>query len=161
MRAKEFIFADSSVNEVAPFVAALGSALTRGATAVGNAALKTGASLAKGAANVGSKVAQGVGNAASAVGNKVVQGATNTAMNAGIQALGTIGSSTSPTTSQDPNKNKPATPINVPPGTKIEIAPSTDPNKLTLKVGGANLSMDMKNPENSRILQQLGQIGIK
>jgi hypothetical protein len=138
MRAREFIFEKSQqVDEIAPFVAALGGALARGAATVGGA-------LARGA----------VRGAASAAGNL--------AKSAGTQAVTTIGNKLI-------GQNKPASavttgtqqPINIPPGTKIEpVAPSagSNPNQFKVKIGGAELTLDLKDPKNSQILQQLNQL---
>jgi hypothetical protein len=138
MRAREFIFEKSQqVDEIAPFVAALGGALARGAATVGGAA-------ARGA----------VQGAASAAGNL--------AKSAGTQAVTTIGNKLI-------GQNKPAStvttgtqqPINIPSGTKIEpVAPTagSNPNQFKVKIGGAELTLDLKDPKNSQILQQLNQL---
>lgn len=146
MRAKEFL------PEVAPFIAALGSTLTRGAQAATTA-------LAKGAVSTLGQAAKG---AATQVGNIAAQ--------AGKQVTGTVGAqgtagTTGPTTTPDPNKPiAPPVPTNIPTGTKIEPVmskPGSDPNELQVKIGDAVFSLDTKDPKNAQALTQLNQLAPK
>lgn len=76
------------------------------------------------------------------------------------QTIGTIGSSTNSTdnkmavTQQDQTSNL----NSIPPGTKFQIEPSNNPNKLTIKLDGANFELDMNDQKNKQLLQQLTQI---
>lgn len=131
MKAREFIN-EKKVSEVAPFLAALGGALARGAASVGS-------NLAKGAAG------------------KAVQGATQLGKQAATSAIGTIGSSGTTTA---PTQQKPPTttpPVGIPANTKIEQIPGSSPNNLKFKIGDAVFSLDPKDPKNAQALQQLGQ----
>lgn len=140
MRAREF------VSEVAPFIAALGSTLTRGAQAAQTA-------LSKGAVG---QVAKG---AATQVGNVAAQ--------AGQQATTTVGAQgTSGTTGTTPVPDPiaPPVPTNIPTGTKIEPVmprPGSNPDELQVKIGDAVFSMDTKDPKNSQALTQLNQLAPK
>lgn len=161
MRAKEFIL-HQKVDEVAPFVAALGGALARGAVTAGSA-------LARGAGNLlakgGQAAAKGVSSIGSKIGQNVAQGISSTASQIGKQAISSVGSniiksigSTTTPTTQSQQKPQPAGPTTIPSGTKIEVVPSKDPNKLSIRIDGANVDLDMNKPENKQLLQQLGQL---
>jgi hypothetical protein len=141
MRAKEFITDNrhKQVDEFAPVVAALGGAIARGASA-----------LATGAANVGSKVIQGATAAGKAIGKDIVGGIENVAK----QTVGSVGTSGSTAT---PQAGGASTPINMPPNTKIEPTPSSDPNQLKFNIGGANFTLDTTDPKNNQTIQQLKQ----
>lgn len=146
MRAKEFL------PEVAPFIAALGSTLTRGAQAATTA-------LAKGAVGTLGQAAKG---AATQVGNVAAQ--------AGKQITGTVGAqgtagTTGATAAPDPNAPiAPPVPTNIPTGTKIEPVmpkPGSNPNELQVKIGDAVFSLDTKDPKNAQALTQLNQLAPK
>jgi hypothetical protein len=132
MRAKEF------VSEVAPFIAALGGTLARGAQAATTA-------LAKGAV---SQVGKQLGGAVA--GTIGTQGTS-----------GTTGSTATP----EPNKPiAPPVPTNIPTGTKIEPVmprPGSNPNELQVKIGDAVFSLDTKDPKNAQALTQLNQLAQK
>lgn len=160
MRAKEFI-KDKQVDEVAPFVAALAPALAKAATVGGTLARTAGSALVKGAQTVGSQIAKGVTN----IGGKVAQGVSTAASQIGKQAIGTIGSNVGQaigsainSTMQSQQKQPPQGPTTIPPGTKIEIVPSSDPNKIAIQIDGAKVDLDTKDPKNKDVLQKLGQI---
>lgn len=153
MRAREFIENKQQVDEVAPFLAALGGALARGAMSAGTA-------LARGTMAAGSKIAQG----ATQLGTKAVQGAgqvAKTAAQAAGSAAGTtIGSVANKLTGQSGQQTQqpPQAPAVLPPNTKIEPTISNDPNKMGFKIGDATFSLDTKDPKNAQMLQQLGKI---
>ena len=145
MRAREF------VSEVAPFIAALGGALTRSAAAAGTA-------LARGAVVGSEKIGQNlVKGAATQVGKQI----------GGAGAVGTQGTTGTAGTTSTPNKNEPVAPpipTNIPTGTKIEPvmpAPGSNPNELQVKIGDAVFSMDTKDPKNAQALTQLNQLSPK
>lgn len=150
MRAREFTESKQQVDEIAPFLAALGGALARGATAAGSA-------LARGAVAAGSKIAQGVGQVAKTA-------ATSAASAAGTAAGTTIGTvaanKLTGQTGQQPQK-PPQAPATLPPNTKIEPAISKDPNKMGFKIGDATFSLDMKDPNNAQVIQQLSKLAPK
>jgi hypothetical protein len=160
MRAREFTESTKQVDEIAPFLAALGGALARGATAAGSA-------LARGAVAAGSKIAQG----ATQLGNKAVQGAGQLASTAATTAaktagttIGTVGTNklTGQTGQQtQQTQQAPQAPAVLPPNTKIEPVISKDPSKMGFKIGDANFSLDMKDPKNAQVLQQLGNLAPK
>ena len=154
MRAREFTESKQQVDEFAPFLAALGGALAKGATAAGTA-------LARGAVAAGSKVAQG----ATQLGTKAIQGvgqvAKTAATTAGQAAGTTIGTSAAnKLTGQSGQQTQqpPQAPAVLPPNTKIEPTISNDPNKMGFKIGDANFSLDTKDPKNAQMLQQLGKL---
>lgn len=160
MRAKEFIN-EKQVDEAAPLVLALGSALARAATVGGTIARTAGSALVKGAQTVGSQVAKGASN----IGGKVAQGLSTAASQIGNQAIGTIGSNVGQaigsainSTAQSQQKQPQRGPVTIPPGTKIEIVPSTDPNKIAIQIDGAKVDLDTKDPKNRDVLQKLSQI---
>lgn len=170
MRAKEFIV-QQKVDEVAPFVAALGGALARGAATAGSALArgagnllaKGGQAAAKGISSLGSKI----GQSAADVGGKVAQGISTTASQIGKQAINSVGSniirsigSSSSPTAQPQQKSQPVGPTTIPSGTKIEVVPSKDPNKISIKIDGASVDLDMNKPENKQLIQQLGQLKV-
>lgn len=142
MRSREFITEKSQqVDEIAPFVAALGGALARGAASVGSSLAKRAV---QGAASAAGNVAKSAGTqAVAAIGNKLI----------GNKLTGQSNTPAASTGTQQP--------INIPPGTKIEpIAPGagSNPNQFKVKIGGAELTLDLKNPNNNQILQQLNQL---
>lgn len=143
MRAREF------VSEVAPFIAALGSTLTRGAQAAQTA-------LSKGA------VGQAVKGAATQVGNVATQAGQQATTTVGAQGTsGTTGATATP----DPKQPiAPPVPTNIPTGTKIEPVmpkPGSNPDELQVKIGDAVFSLDTKDPKNSQALTQLNQLAPK
>lgn len=153
MRAREFTESRKQVDEIAPFLAALGGALARGATAAGSA-------LARGAVAAGSKIAQG----ASQLGTKAVQGAgqlAKTAAQSAGTAAGTIGTVGPSKLAGQQTQQPPQAPATLPPNTKIEPAISKDPNKMGFKIGDATFSLDMKDPNNAQVLQQLSKLAPK
>lgn len=147
MRAKEFL------PEVAPFIAALGGTLARGAAAAGTA-------LARGAVAGTEKLGQ----------NLVKGAATQVGKQLGGAVAGTVGTqgtsgTTGPTATPDPNKPiAPPVPTNIPTGTKIEPVmpkPGSNPNELQVKIGDAVFSLDTKDPKNAQALTQLNQLAPK
>lgn len=151
MRAREFTESKQQVDEFAPFLAALGGALAKGATAAGTA-------LARGAVAAGSKVAQG----ATQLGTKAIQGvgqvAKTAATTAGQAAGTTIGTSAANKLSGQQTQQPPQAPTVLPPNTKIEPIISNNPNEMGFKIGDANFSLDTKDPKNAQMLQQLGKL---
>ena len=157
MRAREFTESKQQVDEFAPFLAALGGALARGATAAGTA-------LARGAVAAGSKIAQG----ATQLGTKAVQGAGQVAKTAATSAasaagttIGTAAANKLTGQSSQQTQQPPQAPAVLPPNTKIEPVISNDPNKMGFKIGDANFSLDTKDPKNAQVLQQLSKLAPK
>jgi hypothetical protein len=157
MRAREFTESKQQVDEFAPFLAALGGALARGATAAGTA-------LARGAVAAGSKIAQG----ATQLGTKAVQGAGQVAKTAATSAasaagttIGTVAANKLTGQSSQQTQQPPQAPAVLPPNTKIEPVISNDPNKMGFKIGDANFSLDTKDPKNAQVLQQLSKLAPK
>lgn len=134
MKAREFIN-EKQVSEIAPFLAALGGAMARGAASVGS-------NLVKGAAGAAGKAVQG----ASQLGKQVA-----------TSAVGTIGSSGTTTAPTQQKSSTPTPPVGIPANTKIEQIPGSGPNNLKFKIGNAIFSLDPKDPNNAQALQQLGQ----
>ena len=163
MRAREFLESKQQVDEFAPFVAALGGALARGAAAGAGAlargAVSAGSKVAQGASQLGAKVAQGAGQ----LGTKVAQGAgqvAQTAANSAAHAAGTtVGTfAGDKLTGQQTQQQQTQAPAVLPPSTKIEPIVSQDPNKMGFKIGDANFSLDTKDPKNAQMLQQLSKL---
>lgn len=147
MRAREF------VSEVAPFMAALGGALTRGAAAAGTA-------LARGAVAGTEKLGQNlVKGAATQVGKQLGGAIAGT-----VGTQGTTGTAGSTATPQKDTPIAPPVPTNIPTGTKIEPVmskPGSNPNELQVKIGDAVFSLDTKDPKNAQALTQLNQLAPK
>lgn len=139
MRAKEFIKPESDINEIAiaPAIAAIGSALARAGPALMRKLKPAGQALGK-----------MVGKAADTA---VTTAATSFGQQAGTNLANKL-------TGQTTQTQKPLPPVKFPPGTTIEPAVSNDPNKLAFNVGGATLSLDLKDPANQKIIQQLGSV---
>lgn len=157
MRAREFTESRKQVDEIAPFLAALGGALARGATAAGSA-------LARGAVAAGSKIAQG----ATQLGAKAVQGAGQLASTAATTAaqtagttIGTVAANKLTGQTGQQTQQAPQAPAVLPPNTKIEPVISKDTNKMGFKIGDATFSLDMKDPKNAQVLQQLSNLAPK
>ena len=131
MKAREFIN-EKQVSEIAPFLAALGGAMARGAASVSS-------NLVKGAAG------------------KAVQGAAQLGKQVATSAVGTIGSSGTTTAPTQQKSSTPTPPVGIPANTKIEQIPGSGPNNLKFKIGNAIFSLDPKDPNNAQALQQLGQ----
>ena len=145
MRAKEFI-RDRPVQEIAPFLAALGGALARGAVTAGGA-------LARGTAAAGGALARGAATA----GGALARGAASMAKGAVDNITPTVSTGSSGTTTSSQPTNKVQPPVTVPGNTKIEPVVSKDPNKLKMKIGDLEFDLDLKDPKVQQQLQQLGK----
>lgn len=156
MRAYEFI-KEEKVDEIAPFLAAIGGALARGATMAGGA-------LARGASSLGGALARGAQAGARAVVPALKQ-AGQTALNTAARTVGsTVGTAVGTNISnkitgnnQQQTPQRPG-PVKVPPGVSMEIVPSNNANKLKLKLDGTELDLDMTKPANQQAMQKLGAV---
>lgn len=149
MRAQEFIKEHESqqIDEIAPFVAALGGALARGAAAAGTA-------LARGAVSLGGTALR--------AGSSALKTAGQTALSTAARTAGTqIGTNiANKLTGQGSSTSNKPPPVTLPSGTKIEPMPPnpSKPNELQFKVGDGVFTLDTKKPENANLLRQLGQL---
>lgn len=151
MRAREFI-REEKIDEVLPIIGAIGGALARGT-------LSAGSALAKGAVNAGTSALKSAGTqAASTLGGAVTQGVTQLGKQAASSLVKNLPGATG---QQTQDKTKPTAPPptpKIPSGTDLKVLPSANPNKLSFDLGGAKFDLDLKDPKNSQILQQLGQM---
>jgi len=150
MRAREFI-SEKQVDEIAPIIGALGGALLRGGAALGGAALR-------GLGAIGGAAARGITSTAKAatpaVGNIAKQAASTAATSFGT----TAGTNLANRLTGQEKPQAPLKPVELAPGVKVEPVVSKDPNKLGFKIGGGTFSLDLKDPANAQIIQQLGAL---
>jgi|688.fasta_scaffold620043_2 hypothetical protein len=86
---------------------------------------------------------------------------SGTAGTIGSSKLSTQQTQTATTATSDVNTSMIKAPVSVPANTKIEPMVSTNPNLLKFKMDNAVFSLDVKDPQNTQLLQRLSSMGIK